>query len=81
LTTKIARIGRPNREIGTQPRIIWEVVEDVKKSLGLLDGNVKGQKRVSGPRVDKKTHGPMRGGVNARGGSGNGERDGKSGKI
>jgi hypothetical protein len=76
----MARIGYANRNIGTQPRVIWKVVNDVKMRLGLLDGSVKGTKVVGG-RVEKtKTHGPVRDGVNARG-SGKGERGGKSGKI
>jgi hypothetical protein len=80
LTAKMARIGYANRNIGTQPRVIWKVVNDVKMRLGLLDGSVKGTKVVGG-RVEKtKTHGPVRDGVNARG-SGKGERGGKSGKI
>lgn len=80
LTTKMARIGLPSRGIGTQPGIIWKVVEDVKKGLGLLDSSVTGMK-VAGGRVEKtKTHGHIRGGANARG-NGKGERGGKSGKI
>jgi hypothetical protein len=80
LTAKMARTGLQNRAIGTQPRIIWEVVEDVKKRLGLLKSSMTGSK-VAGGRIEKtKTHGPVRGGVNARG-SGKSERGGKSNKI
>jgi hypothetical protein len=81
LTTKMARIGLPSRGIGTQPRIIWRVVEDVKKRLVLLDGSAIGTKVAEG-RVEKtKTHGPVRGGVNTHGSSGKAQRGGKSGKI
>lgn len=81
LTTKMARIGLPNRGIGTQPGIIWKVVEDTKKRVGLLDDSAMGTK-VAGGRVEKtKTHGPMRSGVSARGSIREAQRGGKSGKI
>ena len=76
LTAKLAAIGHRDRDIGTQPRLIREVVDEVKKHLG-LNGSTMGKK--AGARVEK-THGTSRG-VNARG-SGKGQcGGGKSSKI
>jgi len=78
LTAKMADIGLRDREVGTQPRVVREVVDEVKKSLG-LKGSAMG-KKVAGARVEKtKTHGTVRG-VNARG-NGKGQQGRKSGKI
>ncbi|KAM0701808.1 hypothetical protein Q7P35_010717 [Cladosporium inversicolor] len=42
LTAKMAKIGFPSREIGTQPRVVWEVVSDVKKYLEPKYGSAVG---------------------------------------
>ena len=76
LTAKMAAMGHRDRDIGTQPRVIWEVVSDVKQRLR-QEGSATG-KKVAGARIEK-THGTSRG-VNARG-NGKGQRGGKSGKI
>lgn len=34
LTAKMAKIGFPDRNIGTQPRVVWEVVSDMKGRIG-----------------------------------------------
>lgn len=76
LTAKMAAMGHRDRDIGTQPGVIWEVVSDVKQRLRQEESATG--KKVAGARIEK-THGTSRG-VNARG-NGKGQRGGKSGKI
>jgi hypothetical protein len=78
LTAKMAGIGLRDREIGTQPRVVREVVDEVKKGLG-LGGSTVG-KKVAGGRVEK-THDSVRGGGVKVRGNGKGQQGRKSGKI
>ena len=65
LTAKMADIGYPDREVGTQPRVVREVVDEVEKGLG-LGGSTVG-KKVAGGRVEKTRDSVRGGGVKARG--------------
>jgi hypothetical protein len=76
LTAKMAKVGFPDRSIGTQPHIIRDVVLDVRKRLGLSDEE-KVAKRAMRRDNKKKAIMSMR---NARGFSTE-QRGGKKGKI
>jgi hypothetical protein len=77
LTARMADIGLRDPEVGTQPRVVREVVDEVKKGLG-LGGSTVG-KKVAAARVEK-TQGTSRG-VKARGSEKGKRGGGKSGKI
>jgi hypothetical protein len=77
LTTKLAAVGFPDRDIGIQPHVVNSVVRHVKKRLGLVDGAVGKKAAV---RRGGKAHKIVRG-ANARSGGGKGQRNGRQGKI
>jgi len=76
LTVKMAAEGFPDRDIGTQPKVIREVVLEVRKRVGPGDGGTG--KKVTGSHV-RKTNDTVRG-AKVRG-HGKRQRGGKKGKI
>jgi hypothetical protein len=78
LTAKFAAEGYPDRAIGTQPRVVREVVLDVKRVVGRRDGGVG--KFGHDDRVGGGVSGARGGGRGGRGGRGAGRGLGRGGR-